>query len=159
MVLKRYTVPWADFATTPISPVIVDTATGTITLAGLVFDDIITCPARPLPAASAELKGDLEAETRFVLAAIRDILAALGGTPMLNMVSCLAHVLDINGFSKLNAAFMEHFKPGSGPARTTVQAGAIIFGASVELSVTALCRDVDSLPAEGALQPPAEPTL
>jgi hypothetical protein len=45
--IRRYTVPWADFAATPISPVVVDTDTDTITLAGLVCDDILPCPGRP----------------------------------------------------------------------------------------------------------------
>jgi hypothetical protein len=93
-------------------------------------------------------------------------------------------IADIEEFAGLNAAFAAYFSPGTGaptlgtqltlgrtprlrrqagprgaggagPARTTVQAARVIFGAKVELSVVAKRpRDAPPLPPDGPLAAP-----
>ena len=152
MALRHYTAPWIDFGRSPISTVIVDELSGTVTLSGVVCDDVVSCAGRP--SAAAEAKGDTAAEATLVLSAIEDLLAAVG-TPMSSMVSCLVHVSDIEAFAGVNEAFAQYYEPGTGPARTTVEAAAIIFGCAVEISAVARRpADAPPLPPDGALVVP-----
>jgi enamine deaminase RidA (YjgF/YER057c/UK114 family) len=156
MALRHYTAPWIDFGRSPISTVIVDELTGTVTLSGIVCDDVVACDGRP---AAGEAKGDTAAEAKVVLSAVEDLLAAVG-TPMSHMVSCLVHVSDIEAFAGVNEAFAQYFQPGAGPARTTVEVAAIIFGCAVEISAVARRpTDAPPLPPNGALAVSAAPQL
>jgi enamine deaminase RidA (YjgF/YER057c/UK114 family) len=149
MALRRYTAPWIDFGRSPISTVTVDELTGTVTLSGLVCDDVVSCAGRP--SSAEEAKGNPAAEAKLVLGAVADLLAAVG-TPMSFMVNCLVHVSDIEAFAGINEAFAEYYAPGTGPTRTTVEASAIIFGCAVEISATARRpADAPPLPPDGPL--------
>ena len=129
---RRYSIPWLDFGGSPISTVVVSDD-GTVHLAGIVAQDIVAAPERPLESVAA--KKTAERETLLILGAVRDVLAALH-MEMSDITSCLVHLSDLNDFESMNAAFRLHFG-AAGPARTTVQAAKLVLGARVELTVVA----------------------
>ena len=123
----------------PISSVIVDEVSGSIFIAGLAFENVANRPA--------DGKGDAESEARAILFAVQDILGRLGSSMQL-VSSSIVHVQSIErDFDGLNKAFAEFFTPGTGPARTTVEASEIVRGCRVEITITAVRdRDAPALP-------------
>ena len=145
--IRRYTSPLISFRA-PISTVVVDEVSGMVFVAGVVIDNVRRAPP--------EAKGDAETETRVILAAIDALLNSVD-TSLNNILSCVVHVASVeDDFPGLNRGFADFFTAGRGPARTTVEAGDIVRGARVEITVTAV-RPSNSppLPPSGTLQIPS----
>ena len=82
------------------------------------------------------VSGGLEAETRQVMANIREVLRA-ADMDFDNVVSVTAYIADIGEFPTFNAVYREYF-PGDPPARATVQVAALNVGARIELQMIAV---------------------
>ena len=81
--------------------------------------------------------GDVEAETRQVLANLRAVLAAAGCGPE-QVVRTTVFLTDLADFAAVNAIYAETFGAGVSPARACVQVAALPKGASVEIDAIAL---------------------
>ena len=82
-------------------------------------------------------QGDVEAETRQVLANLRAVLAAAGSGPE-RVVRTTVFLTDLADFSAVNAIYAETFGGGVSPARACVQVAALPKGARVEIDAIAL---------------------
>ncbi|MFY8149281.1 MAG: Rid family detoxifying hydrolase [Prochlorococcaceae cyanobacterium] len=81
--------------------------------------------------------GDVEAETRQVLANLQAVLSAAGCTPA-DVVRTTVFLVDLNDFARVNALYAEVFGGGVSPARACVQVAALPKGALVEIDCIAL---------------------
>ena len=86
--------------------------------------------------AGLEVLGDVAAETRAVLGAIRDMLAELG-LDMERIVRVDVHLADLDDFDAMDAAYREFFAPGTHPARTTTESRRLFGGSRVEITCQA----------------------
>jgi reactive intermediate/imine deaminase len=82
-------------------------------------------------------EGDVEAETRQVLANLRAVLAAAGCCPE-QVVRTTVFLTDLADFAAVNAIYAETFGAGVSPARACVQVAALPKGARVEIDAIAL---------------------
>ena len=91
-----------------------------------------------LDPASGELVGggDVEAETRQVLANLKAVLAAGGSSPE-RVVRTTVFLTDLADFARVNALYAEVFSGGVAPARACVQVAALPKGARVEIDAIA----------------------
>lgn len=80
--------------------------------------------------------GDVEAETRQVLANLQAVLAAGGSRPEL-VVRTTVYLADLADFGRVNALYAEVFGQGVAPARACVQVAALPKGARVEIDAIA----------------------
>ncbi len=78
----------------------------------------------------------VEAETRQVLANIKNVLEAAGSSMSL-VVKTTVFLVDMGEFPKMNAIYAEFF-PKDPPARSTVGVAALPKGARVEIEAIAL---------------------
>lgn len=81
--------------------------------------------------------GDVEAETRQVLANLQAVLAAAGATPQ-QVVRTTVFLADLGDFAKVNALYAEMFGAGVSPARACVEVAALPKGARVEIDCIAV---------------------
>ena len=81
--------------------------------------------------------GDVEAETRQVLANLQAVLAAAGYTAQ-HVVRTTVFLTDLADFARVNALYAEVFSAGVSPARACVQVAALPKGALVEIDCIAL---------------------
>ena len=81
--------------------------------------------------------GDVEAETRQVLANLQAVLAAAGATPQ-QVVRTTVFLADLADFAKVNALYAEVFGAGVPPARACVEVAALPKGARVEIDCIAV---------------------
>jgi 2-iminobutanoate/2-iminopropanoate deaminase len=81
--------------------------------------------------------GDVEAETRQVLANLQAVLSAAGATPA-HVVRTTVYLADLADFARVNAIYAELFGEGVSPARACVQAAALPKGARVEIDAIAV---------------------
>jgi 2-iminobutanoate/2-iminopropanoate deaminase len=81
--------------------------------------------------------GDVEAETRQVLANLEAVLAAAGLTPQA-VVRTTVFLADLADFARVNAIYAETFGAGVAPARACVQVAALPKGARVEIDCIAV---------------------
>ncbi len=81
--------------------------------------------------------GDVEAETRQVLANLEAVLAAAGATPQ-QVVRTTVFLADLEDFAKVNALYAASFGTGVSPARACVQVAALPKGARVEIDAIAV---------------------
>ncbi|MFM7312171.1 MAG: Rid family detoxifying hydrolase [Cyanobium sp.] len=81
--------------------------------------------------------GDVEAETRQVLANLGAVLAAAGATPE-QVVRTTVFLADLADFAKVNALYAEVFGAGVPPARACVEVAALPKGARVEIDCIAV---------------------
>jgi 2-iminobutanoate/2-iminopropanoate deaminase len=79
--------------------------------------------------------GDVRKETRQVFENMKAILEAAGSS-LDRVVKCNVYLKDINDFAAMNEVYGATFKPPY-PARTTIQAGALPGGISVEIECIA----------------------
>jgi 2-iminobutanoate/2-iminopropanoate deaminase len=79
--------------------------------------------------------GDVKKETRQVFENMKAILEAAGSS-LDRVVKCNVYLKDINDFAAMNEVYSATFKPPY-PARTTIQAGALPGGISVEIECIA----------------------
>ena len=98
---------------------------------------VFTAGQVPLVPGSSNLAdGGIEGQTRQVMNNIKGVLEA-SGSSMANVVKTTVFLADINDFAAFNAVYGSYF-PENPPARTTVQAGALPIGASIEVEAIAL---------------------
>lgn len=81
--------------------------------------------------------GDVEAETRQVLANLQAVLAAAGSSPA-RVVRTTVYLADLGDFARVNAIYADLFGQGVSPARACIQAAALPKGARVEIDCIAL---------------------
>ena len=81
--------------------------------------------------------GDVEAETRQVLANLKAVLAAAGCSPR-QVVRTTVFLADLADFAKVNALYAEVFGAGVSPARACVQVAALPKGGRVEIDCMAV---------------------
>ncbi len=99
-------------------------------------DFIFVAGQGPRDAETGKLElGDVVAETRNVFKNIRGILKA-AGSDLDKVVKCNVYLKDIRDFSAMNEVYKTMFEPPY-PARTTIQAGALPEGISVEIECIA----------------------
>lgn len=90
------------------------------------------------PAAGALVgDGDVEAETRQVLANLVAVLQAAGTSPQ-QVVRTTVFLTDLADFGLVNALYAEVFDGPVAPARACVQVAALPKGARVEIDCVAL---------------------
>ncbi len=82
-------------------------------------------------------EGDVEAETRQVLANLQAVLEAGGSSPG-RVVRTTVFLTDLADFARVNALYAEVFGAGVAPARACVQVAALPKGARVEIDCIAL---------------------
>ena len=80
--------------------------------------------------------GDVGAETRAVLSAIRDILAEIE-LGMGRIVRVEVHLADLDDFDAMDTAYREFFEAGSYPARTTTESRKLFGDSRVEITCQA----------------------
>ena len=88
------------------------------------------------PRTTELVPGGIEAETRRVLANIREVLRE-GGMDFGNVATVTAFIVDFKDFDTFNRVYREHF-PRDPPARATVAVAALNQGARVELQMIAV---------------------
>jgi 2-iminobutanoate/2-iminopropanoate deaminase len=79
--------------------------------------------------------GDARAQTRRVLDNLKAILEAAGSS-LEKVLRCNVYLRDINDFAAMNEVYATYFSAPF-PARTTIQAGALPGGISVEIDCIA----------------------
>lgn len=90
------------------------------------------------PAAGALVgDGDVEAETRQVLANLVAVLQAAGSSPQ-QVVRTTVFLTDLADFGRVKALYAEVFDGPVAPARACVQVAALPKGARVEIDCVAL---------------------
>ncbi len=88
------------------------------------------------PATGAMIEGDVEAQTRQVLANLGAVLAAAGGS-FASVVKTTIFLADMGDFAAVNAIYGEKF-PSDPPARATVQAARLPRDSRVEIDAIAI---------------------
>ena len=88
------------------------------------------------PATGAMVEGDIEAQTRQVLANLGAVLSAAGAT-FANVVRTTIFLADMGDFQVVNAVYGERFSSDP-PARATVQAARLPRDARVEIDAIAI---------------------
>ena len=88
------------------------------------------------PESGKIVDGDIEAQTRRVLANLRAVLEA-GGLSLADVVRTTIYLVDLAHFPRVNAVYAEHFDGEPQPARATVQVAALPLGAAVEIDAIA----------------------
>jgi reactive intermediate/imine deaminase len=81
-------------------------------------------------------EGDVEAETRQVLANLEAVLAAAGCTPR-QVVRTTVFLADLADFVAVNQIYAEMFGAGVSPARACVEVAALPKGARIEIDCIA----------------------
>ncbi|MEB3362629.1 MAG: Rid family detoxifying hydrolase [Synechococcaceae cyanobacterium] len=81
--------------------------------------------------------GDVETETRQVLANLQAVLDAAGASPK-QVVRTTVFLTDLEDFGRVNALYAEVFGEGVSPARACVQVAALPKGAKVEIDAIAV---------------------
>ncbi|HEY3807805.1 MAG TPA: Rid family detoxifying hydrolase [Kofleriaceae bacterium] len=88
------------------------------------------------PATGALVEGDIEVQTRQVMANVGAVLLAAGGS-WKHVVKTTIFLASMDDFGAVNAVYGEAF-PVDPPARSTVQAARLPRDAKVEIEVTAI---------------------
>jgi 2-iminobutanoate/2-iminopropanoate deaminase len=103
--------------------------------AGLVF----VSGQIPLDPKTGKLvDGEIEDETRQVLANLRAVLSASGAS-LASVVKATVYLTDMSLFPRVNAIYAEAFDSDPAPARATVEVSALPLGAHVEIDAIARC--------------------
>ena len=80
--------------------------------------------------------GGIEAETSQTINNIKLVLEDAGAS-LDDVVSVTVYLSNMDDFQKMNAVYRQFFKEGTYPARTTVGVAKLVFGAAVEMTMTA----------------------
>jgi 2-iminobutanoate/2-iminopropanoate deaminase len=88
------------------------------------------------PATGKLVEGDIEAQTRRVLANLAAVLEA-AGTSLAGVLRTTVYLADLGDFQRMNAVYAEHFAKPPLPARTTIQAARLPLGARIEIDAIA----------------------
>jgi 2-iminobutanoate/2-iminopropanoate deaminase len=89
------------------------------------------------PATGKKVEGDIEVETKQVLANLKAVLEA-AGSGMDRVVKATVYLTDLSLFPRVNAVYAEAFDVDPAPARVTVGVAALPLGAGVEIDAIAL---------------------
>ncbi len=91
----------------------------------------------PLDTATGALvPGDIEAQTRQVLANLRAVLDAAGSS-LDRVVRTTVYLVDLGLFPRVNAVYAEHFTGTPQPARATLGIAALPLAAQIEIDAIA----------------------
>ena len=88
------------------------------------------------PATGKVVEGDVEAQTRRVIANLRAVLEA-GGSGLRQALKVTIYLTDLADFARVNALYAEAFDGNPAPARATVQVAALPLGVAVEMDAIA----------------------
>jgi len=88
------------------------------------------------PATGRLVEGDIQAQTRQVLLNVKAVLEA-AGTSLASVVKTTVFLTDMGQFKAMNQVYAEFF-PGTPPARSAIQVGALPLGADVEIEAVAV---------------------
>ena len=80
--------------------------------------------------------GGVEAETVQTIQNIKSVLTDAGAS-LDDVVSVTVYLSNMDDFAKMNGVYRQFFKEGSYPARTTVGVARLVFGSTVEMTMTA----------------------
>lgn len=123
--IRHLNVAGLDADGIPYSHVVIDDAYAFVS--GVVASDV---------PGGAETHGDIGAETRVVMSAIREALAAIG-LGMDRIVRVDVHITDVKRMPELNRVYCSFFDRTKLPSRTCTQSGALAGGSNVEITVMA----------------------
>lgn len=98
---------------------------------------LFTAGQIPLRPDGSRVEGDVEAQTRQVLANLRAVLEAGGSDPS-RVVKCTVFLRDMDDFARVNAVYGEAFDDAP-PARSAIQVAKLPFDVAVEIEAIALC--------------------
>jgi 2-iminobutanoate/2-iminopropanoate deaminase len=91
----------------------------------------------PLDPKTGEIvRGEIEDETRQVLANLKAVLEA-SGSELSCVVKATVYLTDMSLFPRINAVYAEAFDTDPAPARATVEVSALPLGAHVEIDAIA----------------------
>ncbi len=104
----------------------------------VVHEDLVYVSGQiPLDAGTGTLvSGEIEAQTRQVLANLQAVLEA-AGTSLGRVLRTTVYLVDLDLFPRVNAVYAEHFTRSPQPARVTIQAAALPLGAQLEIDAIA----------------------
>ena len=84
-------------------------------------------------------QGTIEEETRTSLSSLRAVLGDLG-LGMEDVVKVSIFMKDLGEFERMDKVYQTFFAEGRRPARTTIGAGDLLFGARIEIDCIARMR-------------------
>jgi reactive intermediate/imine deaminase len=91
------------------------------------------------PATGKIVCGEIEDETRQVLANLRAVLTA-ANSGFDRVVKTTVYLTDLGLFQRVNAVYAEAFHSDPAPARATVEVSALPLGARIEIDAVAIAR-------------------
>lgn len=100
------------------------------------------------PATGALASGDIEAQTRRVLANLAAVLEAADSS-LESVLRTTIYLVDLALFPRVNAIYGQYFRTQPQPARATVQVARLPLDAQIEIDAIAFCS------SEGAQAPGA----
>lgn len=104
----------------------------------VVHGGLVYCSGQiPLdPATGRLVEGEIEDQTRRVLANLSAVLEA-AGSGLDRVLRTSVYLVDLSLFPRVNAVYAEAFTGEPPPARSTVQVAALPLGARVEIDLIA----------------------
>lgn len=109
----------------PFSPGVI--SNGLLFVSGTVGTD---------PQTGKLVAGGIEVETVQTVQNIKNVLED-AGTSLNDVVSVTVYLSNMDDFPKMNAVYKTFFTEGAYPARTTVGVAKLVYGAAVEITMTA----------------------
>ena len=88
------------------------------------------------PATGKIVAGDIEAQVDQVIANLRAVVEAAGGS-LERVVRTTVYLVDLSVFPRVNAVYAKHFTGDPPPARATIEVSALPLGAQVEIDLVA----------------------
>jgi 2-iminobutanoate/2-iminopropanoate deaminase len=121
-----------DIVSTTNAPAAIGPYSQAVGIGGLLF----TSGQIPLRPDGSLVEGDVEAQTRQVLANLAAVLEA-GGSSLDQVVKCTVFLSDMNDFAAVNAVYAEAFE-SEPPARSAVEVARLPRDVMVEIEAVAL---------------------
>jgi len=121
-----------DIVSTTTAPAAIGPYSQAVGIGGLLF----TSGQIPLLPDGSLVEGDVEAQTRQVLANLAAVLEA-GGSSLDQVVKCTVFLADMNDFAAVNAVYAEAFT-SEPPARSAVEVARLPRDVMVEIEAVAL---------------------
>ncbi|TVR96022.1 MAG: RidA family protein [Trueperaceae bacterium] len=121
-----------DIVSTTNAPAAIGPYSQAVGIGGLLF----TSGQIPLLPDGSLVEGDVEAQTRQVLANLAAVLEA-GGSSLDQVVKCTVFLADMNDFAAVNAVYAEAFT-SEPPARSAVEVARLPRDVMVEIEAVAL---------------------
>jgi 2-iminobutanoate/2-iminopropanoate deaminase len=88
------------------------------------------------PQTNKLVDGGVEAETAQTIQNIKTILEDAGAS-LDDVVNVTVYLSNMDDFPKMNAVYKQFFNEGTYPARATIGVAKLVFGSSVEMTMTA----------------------